>query len=117
MMAKKTANKHQSLEIWKLNIKKCLNELVSRPDEYVGIDAEVIEDIKNDLFDYCDRCHRFAGPRIHIMPTTGQQTVFVKKRSVLHAIPEQLQSGFSPQCYIRDYYTGDRNRAIGQMSN
>ena len=104
MCAGKSANKHHARDVWASKMVLCLYVIKNREPN-----CEWTNLIIRDNVAYLDAQQGLKGPRITVMD--GTRTIFVKgcsgPRLPLDNVRDQER-------YLREYYTGDRGRAIGQ---
>jgi len=107
MSAGKSPTKHLALEEWKRKMQDTLNEI---PNTHVNPESCKFE------CDYHDRCHSWSHPRIRTIAESGIRMVFVLEKGILR-MAERTTGGIktTPDKYLREYYTGDLNRGIGQV--
>tara|TARA_Y100000741_G_scaffold193936_1_gene147510 strand:- start:348 stop:686 length:339 start_codon:yes stop_codon:yes gene_type:complete len=107
MSAGKSANKHLALEEWKRKMQDTLNEIPN---------TDVNPEESKDLYDYFDRCQSWSLPRIRTIAESGIRMVFVLEKGMLR-MAERTTGGIktTPDRYLKEYYTGDLNRGIGQV--
>ena len=118
MSAGKSANKHLALETWKINMQDILMAINQMERNYFNrsmrfiTDPDAIKKIRIGTLAHLDDCQSFSEARIVNPPYVTESGVYVK-RNCGYCIVDY--GDVSAQEYIKQYYTGDENRSIGEI--
>ena len=103
MSAGKSANKHHDRDVWASKMVLCREAIVAPRAR----NCEWMKLIIKDNLAYLDARQGLKGPRI-VVYACGTRTMFAPLNPFPYAHIADHQG------YLRDYYTGDLGRAIGQ---